>query len=373
MTSPSPPLTCNVKTFRMAKGLTQSQLAEQIGVGRQAIYDIESGKYAPNTTVALRLAKAFSCRVEDLFSEERDEEAAYTLIGEAEPDNPRVSLSMLRGQLLAYPLAGSEPFSSGFEAADGLLTPDQRRVRLLSPTARIDQSIVLLGCDPAFALLGQHASRLVPSLRVHCRFASSVKATQRLAAGHAHIAGTHLHSSGGQEDDANARLAKQSLGEQQALVVGFSRIEEGLLVARGNPLGIRRLEDLTNPAVRLVNREPGAALRVLLDDLLHRQGVPATAVAGYENAVTNHSEGIQSVLFGKADAALGFRAMADLHGLDFVPLESARCELVIPKDILDHPALQILLDALQTRQLRSDITALTGYEAERTGTIIAEL
>ena len=371
MTGPSRSLTSHVKTFRTAKGLTQSQLADQVGVKRQAIYDIESGKYAPNTAVALRLAKVFDCRVEDLFSEEGDEERDYTLIGRPEGNNPRVSLAMLRGRLLAYPLAGTEPFSSGFEAADGLLTPDQNRVRLLSPSDRIDQSIVLLGCDPAFALLGQHASRLAASTRVHCRFASSVKAIRRLAQGHAHIAGTHLHS--GDRDDANILLAKQSLGRQQAIIVGFSRIEEGLLVAKGNPLAIRRLEDLTNPAVRLINREPGAALRALLDELLLRQGVPAAAIAGYEDTVTNHAEGAQSVLHGKASAALGFRAVADLHGLDFVPLESARCELVVPKDILDHPAMRILLDSLQTRQLRSDITALAGYEAESTGSIITEL
>ena len=46
---------------------------------------------------------------------------------------------------------------------------------------------------------------------------------------------------------------------------------------------------------------------------------------------------------GAADAALGLRAVAVATGLDFVPLEVVRCDLVIPQDLQDHPALKVLL------------------------------
>ncbi len=59
---------CNLKAARKAKELSQSELAELVGVKRQAIYDMESGRYVPNTQVALLLAKVLGCRVEDLFS-----------------------------------------------------------------------------------------------------------------------------------------------------------------------------------------------------------------------------------------------------------------------------------------------------------------
>ena len=62
-------LICNLKAMRQARGMAQSQLAELIGVKRQAIYDIETGKYTPNTALALRLAKFLQCTVEDLFVE----------------------------------------------------------------------------------------------------------------------------------------------------------------------------------------------------------------------------------------------------------------------------------------------------------------
>jgi Predicted transcriptional regulators len=57
-----------LKSLRSAKGLSQGDLAGMAGVTRQAIYAIEANQYLPTTAVALRLAGALGCRVEDLFS-----------------------------------------------------------------------------------------------------------------------------------------------------------------------------------------------------------------------------------------------------------------------------------------------------------------
>lgn len=348
------------------------QLAELVGVKRQAIYDIESGKYAPNTLIALRLAQHLSCRVEDLFCEESKTAEPYTLVGTLPSQRARVSLARVRGQMIAYPLPGSEPFANTFEAADALLTPGQKQVELLCPPETPDKTLILLGCDPAFALLTAHVTRRAKDIRLQYRFASSFKALKGLAAGHAHIAGTHIHSSASGHGN-NIQFAKKQLGQQSATIVGFSRIEEGLVVAPGNPHGIRSLEDLANPKVRLVNREPGAALRILLDDLLQKQGLPPEAISGYQDEVHSHVEGVVRVLYKQADAALGFRAIAANAGLDFVPLTSAHCELVVPQDLLEQQGMQMLLDALQTKPLRDELKSLAGYDAESTGSIIAEI
>ncbi|MBA3789324.1 helix-turn-helix transcriptional regulator [Patescibacteria group bacterium] len=53
---------------RNTHGMTQEALAEKVGVSRQTIIAIEKGKYTPSVSLALRLAHAFSMRVEDLFS-----------------------------------------------------------------------------------------------------------------------------------------------------------------------------------------------------------------------------------------------------------------------------------------------------------------
>ena len=57
MSTPTDRVVCNLKSVRRAKGFSQSDLAQLAGVKRQAIYDMESGRYVPNTAVALRLAR----------------------------------------------------------------------------------------------------------------------------------------------------------------------------------------------------------------------------------------------------------------------------------------------------------------------------
>ncbi len=365
-------VTCHLKALRQARGLSQTQLAELVGVKRQAIYDIESGRYMPNTVVALRLAKHLGCRVEDLFVEETaTEDHPITVVEERHGEGCRMVLAKVRGRLVGYPLTGKGLILEGLRAADGVLRDDGKRVRLLCPEAGLDRSIVLLGCDPAFPVLGSLVARRAPEVRVHCRFASSHKALHGLAAGHAHLAGTHLHNSG--TGESNVELAHQVLADSGLLVVGFSLLDEGLMVAAGNPHGLRTVADLAKAPLRLVNREPGAALRVLLDDQLDQHGIPRIAVSGYSQEVHSHFEGAQMVAYGFADAALGLRPVAEAYGLDFVPMATVRCDLVVPRDLLDHAGIKVILDILQTRSFREELRSIPGYSASRTGDVIADL
>jgi putative transcriptional regulator len=57
----------SVKTTRRAKELTQEALAELLGVSRQTIISIESGRYVPSTVLALKIAKYLGKSVEELF------------------------------------------------------------------------------------------------------------------------------------------------------------------------------------------------------------------------------------------------------------------------------------------------------------------
>lgn len=64
-----------MKEMRKAKKLTQEDLAKQVGVSRQSIIAIESGKYKPSLELAYNISKAFECIIEDVFiMEERGEE-----------------------------------------------------------------------------------------------------------------------------------------------------------------------------------------------------------------------------------------------------------------------------------------------------------
>ena len=72
-----------------------------------------------------------------------------------------------------------------------------------------------------------------------------------------------------------------------------------------------------------------------------------------------------------ADAALGLRTIANAFGLDFVPMTEVRCDLVIPSDLVDHPTIQRILDVMQTRDLRDEISHQPGYSPQDTGKTIS--
>ena len=57
----------NVRQKRKSKGLTQKELAELAGVGRVTISNIETERYVPGVDIALKIAEALDCKVEDLF------------------------------------------------------------------------------------------------------------------------------------------------------------------------------------------------------------------------------------------------------------------------------------------------------------------
>ena len=62
-----------IKVARAGQGMTQQQLAEAAGVSRQTINAIESGKFVPSTVLALKMARIFGCKVEDIFQlEDKD-------------------------------------------------------------------------------------------------------------------------------------------------------------------------------------------------------------------------------------------------------------------------------------------------------------
>lgn len=363
---------CHLKSARVLKKLSQLELAERVGIKRQAIYDMESGRYMPNTLIALRLARELDCRVEDLFILNVTENGQpVTLAENATVTDARVSVVRIRNRLIAYPMDGKWLNGDGFQAADGMLSKDGGKVQLLQSEESLKKNILLLGCDPAFALLSSHVARYASDARLHCRFASSHAAVKALASGHAHVAGTHLHNSDATE--SNISLVENMMTGTRVMLFAFSMFEEGLMVAPGNPLNIRTASDLAKDDIRLVNRESGAALRVLLDDCLRRSGVPSEAVSGYENLVASHSQGAQMVAFRLADAALGLRAVAVAHGLDFVPIQAVRCDLVIPYDLLDLSAVKILLEVLQSHAMRKELSSLPGYDASSTGKLIGEV
>ncbi|MCL1911207.1 MAG: helix-turn-helix domain-containing protein [Leptospirales bacterium] len=357
---------CALKELRQKKGYTQSQLADMLGIKRQAVYDIESGRYLPNTLIALRLAKILNVTVEEIFEEKLPEAMSVELAEDAAPDS-RLSVIKIRDKFIGYPLKNEDILGGGIRSAGGRYLGNGK-AELLKNESLIENTIAVLGCDPAFNLLSSYLSASDTSM--YYRFASSKKAIESLAAGHAHAAGVHIQSSGSK--GFNADFARKFMKRQKFGIITFAEYEEGLIVAKGNPLKINGFADLVNPKIRFVNREAGAAVRFHLEEALKGGGIPFEAINGFDKHVYSHTEGTRLVEYGLADAALGLRAFAGIYEVDFVPASSVRCDLVIPADLWGFRAIKLLADILQTKRFRMELQSIAGYNTDNTGKYIEE-
>lgn len=62
-----------IRVERAKKKITQAELAERVDVSRQTIHAIETGKFIPNTVLALKIARYFKVRLEDIFTLEEND------------------------------------------------------------------------------------------------------------------------------------------------------------------------------------------------------------------------------------------------------------------------------------------------------------
>jgi putative molybdopterin biosynthesis protein len=357
----------NVRSARLAHGLSQQQLARRAGLTRQAVVAIEAGHYTPNTAVALRLAQALACRVEDLFllPEQIIEHRALVAGGRCAPGT-RVVVGAVGDRLIAHPLSGGRLFSP----ADGVALSAAADVRMFIPSEMAARTAFLVGCDPSLGVLAAAVSRRSPEARLVWLPGSSQSALNALRRSTVHVAGIHLRDPRtGEFNDAAARRALAATG---GMVVSYAGWEQGFIVRRGNPKKLRSVADLAGPRIRLVNREPGSGSRALLDQLLADAGIEGGSVPGYRHAVGSHMAVARAVADGAADVGIGLRAVARAE-CGFVPLTNARFDLLIPDQHLDHPAIKSLLDVLQSAALRAELAALPGYDVSETGATRARI
>ena len=224
--------------------------------------------------------------------------------------------------------------------------------------------------DAALAALRQHTAP--GGLHMDIRFMGSVDAIAALNAGRCQMAGFHTLERPG--SDSQAALAyRRQLKPGLHKLIGFSFRMQGLLVARGNPLGITSLPDLLRPGLRYINRASGTGTRVLLDELLAQQRIDPAGIHGYATQEPSHAAVAQAVASGAADAGLGIEAAALEKGLDFIPLVRERYHLVCLKSALTQPPVLALLQVLQSRAWAATLAQLPGYSAEgaQSGQVLA--
>ena len=352
--------------IRRKRGLAAAAVARQAGVSRQTIYAIEAGTYVPNTAVALRLARILEVQVEDLFRldpfeppEPRPVRADIIGAGDLFAGSP-LELCRVEGRLIGVP---AMPVPWQLRSADALLVAAAGP--LVQPLRDEDSetSLLIAGCDPATTVLARHLQR--SGVRLVTAPVNSSAALRLLKQRLVHVAGTHLKDEG--SDESNRSAIHGQFPRRGVAVFEFAVWEEGLVVARGNPKRIRRVEDLARPGVRFVNREAGSGSRQLLDRRLQAAGLVPKQIFGYRDEAAGHLPAAWRLYAGLADCCVATRSAARAFGLDFVPLTSERYDLVLHREHLELATVERLLDTLSQASFRRELEALCGYDTRATG------
>jgi putative molybdopterin biosynthesis protein len=315
-----------VERLRRERGFSQRTLAEAAAITRQAVGAIESGRMQPSVGIALRLARALSTSVEELFGS-NDLPA---------PLHERTATATIGGRTVTHAL-------------------DEEHLAI-EPAASPLPTVFIGGCDLSVGLLSRHAMARSRDMRVLWLTMTNRAALSALAAGTVHAAVVH-----------GAASADRSATAPNVVRFEVASTEAGWLFERGNKLQLRGASDLVRKKARVANRPPGAGARRLFDEQLRRANVDPARVAGYAREVPGQLDAGRAIAQGFADAAIGTASVARLFGLEFVPLRAERCTLLTRVTALRTPGMRTLLDALRSAPYRRDLEAFRSYDVGRTG------
>jgi putative molybdopterin biosynthesis protein len=355
-----------LRIARQARGFSQQQLARMAGVSRQAVSAVEAGLSDPSLRVALALGRALGLTVEELFGPAFAEPVVpVRALAPLGPAGSRVSLAPMAETFVALPLSRGTVTRAGFAAAGGRVSgPDE-----VSPLGPPRPTLVLAGCDPALPLLELPLSLLDPPVSFLWWPCASQEALNLAAAGLVHVAGVHLR---GRTGDYNTAAATELLREG-AEVIGFSSWREGLVLRPELAGQVAGLADVAAAGLRIVNREPGAEARRVLDRELARLGISGSELAGYDTRATGHLEVAAAIAAGLAEAGIASEPAALAYDLAFVPLARERFDLVVPSAQTGSREVQGLLRALSSPWLLGQLATLPGYDVAQCGERIASL
>lgn len=289
-----------------------------------------------------------------------------------------VNVARIGERLIAYPLNRGAGLSSILVKSDGVLHIERGQEGLEAGAScnivlnrspqEINNTLITLGShdlsiDFLIDILNKkNAIRLV-STNV-----GSMGGVMALRRKETHFAGLHLldYDNG----DYNVSYLEKYLPDEKWLLVNLVKRHQGLIVAPGNPLGIKNIPDLADKKLRYINRQKGAGTRILLDYLLKKEGISPGDINGYNREEYTHLAVAAAVKNDACDTGLAIYASAKAMGLDFIPIDVERYDLCILTDLISPAQLDSLLEAIQSDDFKQQVNAFGGYELDLSGQII---
>ena len=222
---------------------------------------------------------------------------------------------------------------------------------------------------PADVLAGSHDPLLEWALResgsgIASFFDGSRDGLERLRERRAAAAGIHLLDATGAW---NVGVVRETLEDAPVVVLEWAWRERGLIVAPGNPRGVRGIADLRG--LRLLPRQPGSGAGLLFARLLEEAGIAPGELALLPAAARTETELALAVAAGEAEAGFGLACTARPLGLGFVPPLRERFDLVVDRRAFFEPPLQRLFGFARGAAFAARARELGGYDIAGLGRV----
>ena len=288
----------------------------------------------------------------------------------------RVNIGRVGERMVAIPLprgAGSITTMSKAEGIiripsfiEGIVAGEETDAELLVDLEDIFNTIVIIGShDITLDILSDEIRKNASGVRIASGNVGSLGGLLALKKGTAHMAGSHLLDI--QTGEYNISYIHKYLKGFPVHVFNLVTREQGLIIQKGNPKGIRGIGDLTNDGIAFINRQPGSGTRILFDYKLKEMSMDPSRINGYENEEYTHMNVAVAVLNGMADVGMGIMAAARALNIDFIPVLKEQYDLVIPSSFVDDPKIQLLIDITRSKDFRDRVKGLGGYNPAKSG------
>ena len=197
----------------------------------------------------------------------------------------------------------------------------------------------------------------------------SEEGLRRLTHAEVMVAAIHLHRLDGDDEAANVDGVAEAPGLHDAVVIAFARREQGILVAKGNPLGLSDIASIAASRARMAQRPTGAGAQLLLLALLARARIALDDLKLAKPAFPTGPDIAQAVRAGRIDCGIATRSVALSAGLDFLPIAWERFDLVLRQRDYFMPGPQALFDFMHQPVLRDRADELGGYDVSDMGVV----
>ncbi|MCP4116682.1 MAG: molybdopterin biosynthesis protein [Desulfobacteraceae bacterium] len=252
---------------------------------------------------------------------------------------------------------------------EGIAEGEKVEAELIRPLPAIEQTVVITGShDNTLDLLADQIRRGSGTVSISSSHVGSMGGLMAIKKGACHMAGSHLLDP--EDGSYNISYIKRYLPNESLWVVNLVMREQGLIVPKGNPRGIRDLSDLKQEDMAFINRQPGSGTRILMDYKMETLGIKPHEIKGYANEEYTHMSVAVAVLSGRADAGLGIHAAARALDLSFIPIVTEEYDLIIPDRFFHTEKIQTLIETIRTEDFKARVQALGGYGTEKTGEIL---